>query len=138
MTLISESTAPKFWFNALFRIMDAPERHEEITSRLGPPSHCHAKGDPDPDRAGKFWKNSIWYRESPLPEQQDIGDHLAWVAGFASPHENYLRQRISDGARIDIDVSSCSDHDHCGFGLDPKHLEIFVRLGIRFEVSVMT
>jgi hypothetical protein len=133
-----ESPTPKFWFSASLRIMNAPERHEEITSRMGQPSHCHTKGDSDPDRAGKLWKNSIWYRESPLPEQQDIGDHLAWVADFAAPHEDYLRQLIADGARIDIYMSYCSDHDHCGFGLDPKHLEIFVRLGIRFEVSVMT
>ena len=135
---MSESTAPKFWFSAALRIMEVPARHAEITRRMGAATHCHAMGEPDPDRGGRLWKNSLWYRESPLPEQQDIGDHLAWIGDFATPHEDYLRQLIAEGARIDIYVSYCSDHDHCGFGLDPRHLDILVRLGIRLEVSVMT
>lgn len=118
--------------------MGVPERHEEITVRLGDPSHCHVAGDQDPARPGKSWKQSVWLRESPRPEQEDIGEHLAWIAEFARRDEDFLRQLIAAGARVDIYISYCSDHDHCGFGLDPQHLEIFVRLGIRLEVSIMT
>lgn len=131
---------PKFWFNASLRIHNAPDFHEEITERLGSPTHCHKKGEPKPKNppARNPWPNDIWIRESPLPEKRDIGDHLGWIADFARPHTTYLRRLIRRGARIDIYMSYCSDHDHCGFGIDPQHLELFVRLGIRLEVSVMT
>ena len=133
-----KSTKPKFWFNASLRIHEAPELHEEIAARLGTPTHCHRKGEPKESPGRHPWPNDIWIRESPVPERRDIGEHLAWIADFARPHTTYLRRLIRRGARIDIYMSYCSDHDHCGFGLDPQHLEIFVRLGIRLEVSIMT
>ena len=137
---MTKQSKPKFWFNASLRIHDAPEFHDDLTARLGRPTHCHKKGEPKPKSppAKHPWPNDIWIRESPLPEKQDIGDHLGWIADFARPHSNYLRRIIRRGARIDIYMSYRSDHDHCGFAIDPQHLELFVRLGIRLEVSVMT
>ena len=133
-----KSTKPKFWSSASLRIHDAPQLHEEITARLGTPSECHKKGDMRSPASKRPWPNDVWMMDSPLPERRDIGEHLAWVADFARPHTTYLRRLIRRGARIDIYMSYRCDHDHCGIGLDPEHLEIFTRLGIRMEVSILT
>ena len=129
---------PKFWFNASLRIHDAPDLHDEITARLGTPTEYHKKGDERTPKSKRPWPNDIWMRNSPLPERRDIGEHLAWVAEFARPHATYLRRLIRRGVRIDIYMTYCCDHEHCGFGLAPEHLDIFTRLGIRMEVSIMT
>ncbi|MFZ4693791.1 MAG: DUF4279 domain-containing protein [Verrucomicrobiia bacterium] len=134
----SKRKLPKFWFSASLRIHDVPEYHEQITARLGLPSECHKKGDPKSPPGKHPWPNDIWMRNSPLPERRDIAEHLAWVSNFARPHLRYLRHLIRRGARIDVYMSYSCDHEHCGFGLAPKHLAIFTRLGIRMEVSIMT
>ena len=133
-----KSTKPKFWFSACFRIHDVSELHGEITKRLGAGSECHKKGDLRSATSKRPWPNDIWIKESPLPERRDIGEHLAWVAEFARPHTSYLRRLVRRGARMDVYMSYRCDHDHCGFGLAPEHLEIFTRLGIRMEVSILT
>jgi hypothetical protein len=130
--------ASRFWFGACLRIHDVPDLHDEITARLGKPSECHKKRDLRPSSSKRAWPNDIWMRESPLPEWRDIGEHLAWVAELARPHVAYLRRVIRRGARMDIYMTYCCDHEHCGFGLSPEHLEIFTRIGMRFEVSIMT
>ncbi|MBI2516616.1 MAG: DUF4279 domain-containing protein [Opitutae bacterium] len=133
-----KSPKPKFWSGASLRIHDAPELHDEISARLGPPSASHKKGELRSPTSKRPWPNDIWMKDSPLPERRDIGEHLAWIAKFARPHSAYLRRLIRRGARIDIYLSYRCDHDHCGIGLAPEHLEIFTRLGIRMEVSILT
>ena len=76
--------------------------------------------------------------KSPLPERRDIGEHLAWVAEFARPHATYLRKLVRRDVRIDIYMTYCCDYEHCGIGLGPEQLEIFTRLGIRMEISILT
>ncbi|RYD71602.1 MAG: DUF4279 domain-containing protein [Verrucomicrobiaceae bacterium] len=127
-----------FWCRASLRIMDAPQCHEEVNSVLGSPSHCHVAGELASEESGRRWKNSIWIRESSVPEERELHEHLAWIVDFASPHEAFLRRLADEGARIDVYMSyACSD-DHRGFGFDPEQLEFLVRLGIRMEVSIMT
>jgi hypothetical protein len=75
---------------------------------------------------------------APVAEEEDIAKHLGWVSSFASEHEKYLKELISKGAEMDIYMSYACSEDHRGFGLDPHLLEIFPKLGIRLEVSVMT
>ena len=118
--------------------MDAPHLHEEIEALLGDGTDNHKQGDPVPDREGKIWKNDIWLIETPIPEEEDIAEHLRWLVNFVLPHEDRIKEWISRGARADFYFSYCCDHDHCGFGLPPDLLEVFPRLGIRFEVSIMT
>lgn len=130
----------KFWFAACLRIMDAPDLHDELNVVLGVPTFSHKKGEPNDDPvATKPWQNSIWSIESPLPEHRDLGEHLCWLEEFTRPHTAYLRDLITRrAARVDIYMSyRCSD-DHRGFGLDPEQLDLFVRLGVRFELSIMT
>ena len=129
---------PKFWSGASLRIHDAPKLHDEITARLGTPSECHQKGDVRSPASKRPWPNDIWMMDSPLPERREIDKHLAWVAEFARPHSAYLRRLIRRGARIDIYMSYRCDDEHRGIGFDPEHLEIFIRLGIRMEVSILT
>lgn len=130
----------QFWFAAALRIMDAPDLHDELTSLLGPPTYSHRKGElNDSPQATRPWQNSIWSVESPLPEQRDLGEHLGWIADFALPHADYLRDLIARrAARVDIYMSYHCSEDHRGIGLDPERLEVFVRLGVRFELSIMT
>lgn len=135
---MSDESDTKFWCGASLRIMNVPQWHQEASDVLGAPSYCHSIGDVDPDRTGRRWKNSIWMRQASVPEERELHEHLAWIVEYASPHEAFLRKLIGEGARIDIYMSYACNDDHRGFGFDAKHLELFVRLGIRMEVSVMT
>ena len=91
----------KFWCNASLRIMDVPERHQEINNVLRVPTHCHASGDSNPEQPGKQWKNSIWFREAPqVPEERELHEHLLWIVEFALPHETFLQRLISDGLEL--------------------------------------
>jgi hypothetical protein len=134
----TKAKKPSFWFNASLRIHDAPDFHDKITNRLGTPTECHKRGELASSVSGRRWPNDIWMVESPLPERRDISEHLAWAGEFARPHVRFLRSLIRRGARIDIYMTYCCDHEHCGFGLPPEHLDIFTRLAIRMEVSIMT
>jgi hypothetical protein len=118
--------------------MDAPQLHDEIIATLGSGTECHKRGDAIPDRAGKTWKNDIWEIEAPIPEEVDIAIHLKWLSEYALKHEEQIRRWMQAGARVDLYFSYCCDHDHCGFGLDPELLSVFPKLGIRFEMSIMT
>ncbi len=132
------SDTATFRFSACLRIMGVPHLHAEIIEQLGPGTESHKEGDVRQLEPLRRWRNSIWINSAPIAEKEDIAKHLGWVANFASAHEQFLRDLISKGAKIDIYMSyACSD-DHRGFGLDPHLLEIFPKLGIRFEMSVMT
>jgi hypothetical protein len=128
----------RFRFSACLRIKDVPHLHAEIIDQLGPGTENHKEGDVRQLEPLRKWRNSIWIMSAPVAEEEDLGKHLGWVSGFAKTHERFLRDLMSRGAKIDIYMSyACSD-DHRGFGLAPELLEIFPKLGIRFEMSVMT
>ena len=129
---------PKFWFNGSMRIMDAPNLHDEIIQVLGEGSECHKKGSPLPKNKNRKWPNDIWLINTPIPEEMDIAEHLKWLCEFVQPYEEQIKEWIEQGAQIDFYFSYCCDHDHCGFGLPADLLDIFPRLGIRMEVSIMT
>ena len=128
----------KYWFEASLRIMDAPYLHEEIVSILGAGTESHKRGDIVPDQPDKKWSNSIWLIVAPIAEDHDISEHLQWIINFVSPHEDHLKKWMMAGAHIDIYVSYACNDEHRGFGLNPDLLAIFPKLGIRFEVSIMT
>ncbi len=132
------NSEPIFWFRASLRIKDAPHLHQEIIARLGEGSECHQAGDRQHSNPKRRWPNDIWLISDPLDEKEELGAHLEWVTDFAELHEEFLRSLINRGAIIDIYVSYRCDQDHRGFGLDPRLLSVLVRLGIRFEMSIMT
>jgi hypothetical protein len=84
------------------------------------------------------WRNSIWIITAPVAEGEDIAKHLGWISNFANANEAYLRSLIARDTNIDIYMSYACTDDHRGFGIAPELLEIFPKLGIRFEMSVMT
>ena len=127
-----------FWSRACLRIMDVPEMHDEIIENLGQGTFHHKAGDIRLTVPLRRWKNNIWCIEAPVPKNMEIHHHLKWVSDFALKNESYLKSLKARDARIDIYMSYACDEDHRGFGLDPELLEVFVRLGIRFEMSVLT
>ena len=135
MTSVDEAS---FWSSASLRIMDVPELHSEIIEALGDGSFHHIAGDTRSENSLRKWRNSIWSIEAPLPETMEIHDHLKWMSDYALQKESFLLSLKRRGARIDIYMSYACDDDHRGFGLDPSLLEVFVRLGIRFEMSIIT
>jgi hypothetical protein len=98
-------------------MMDASHLHEEIIAILGPGSECHAAGDDIPERPGMTWKNDIWIQETPIPQRNEISEHLRWLCNFIKPHEDFILSWIAQGAKVDLYFSySCND-DHRGFGI---------------------
>jgi hypothetical protein len=132
------SSEAKFRFSACLRIKGVPHLHAEILENLGSGTESHKEGDVAQAEPLRRWRNSIWIMSAPVAEEEDIAKHLGWVSSFASEHEKYLKELISKGAEMDIYMSYACSEDHRGFGLDPHLLEIFPKLGIRLEVSVMT
>jgi hypothetical protein len=133
-----ESPDPVFRCGGSFRVMNAPQLHDEIEKALGPATHSHTAGSEKVERPGKFWKNDIWILDSPLPKERQIHEHLKWLSDFLTPHEPVIARWISQGAKVDLFFSySCSDNGR-GFGVPGKYLGIFDRLDIPFEVSVAT
>ena len=126
-----------FWSSAALRVMDVPELHSEIIAALGEGTHHHKIGDIRSTTPLREWKNSIWAIEAPVPDTYEVHHHLKWISDYALNNELFLKSLKARGARIDIYMSYACDEDHRGFGLEPSLLEVFVRLGIRFEMSVM-
>ncbi len=131
------SDESKYLFGASLRIMDAPSRHEEITTTLGiQPSICHKVGDINP-QINKPWINNIWVIDSPLPKDADFDDHLHWIAHLIAPHEAFLHDLKKEGARMDLYCGYTTDSIHSGFEVKAESLMPFTRLGISFGVNVM-
>lgn len=116
--------------------MDAPDKHDEITSTLGVKPHvCHKVGDIS--KYGKTLKNNIWTVKSPLPESQPLDDHIEWLSNLVLPHKDYVRGLIAQGADVDIFLGYRSDCSWCGFDLKAKSLSLFTELGVDMTVSVI-
>src|SRR6266404_1638059 len=102
-------------FNASLRIMDVPNKHEEITATLGiQPTMCHKAGDINP-QISKTWKNSIWAIDCPLPREVNFNKHLGWIAELMAPHETFLHDLKDQGARMDLYCGYKTDSIHSGF-----------------------
>ena len=109
-----------------------------ITDILGSATHMHECGDLKPESPQARWKNSIWFVDSPLPEENDVRAHLEWLITWLAPDIVFVRDLVSKGVALDVYVSySCND-DHRGFRLEASQLEFFGELKIPLEISIMT
>ena len=135
---MSDKSKDDFYFaySASLRIMDMPDKHEEITDILGvKPSICH-KAD-EVNKYGELWGNDIWTIKSPLPESQSLDEHIEWLSNLVSPHKNYVHGLMAQGADVDIFLGYRSDCEWCGFDLKAKSLALFTELGVDMTVSII-
>jgi hypothetical protein len=131
------SDESKYLFRVSLRIMDVPNKHEEITATLGiQPSICHKTGDIN-TKTNKSWTNNIWAIDSPLSEDTDFNNHLHWIANLIESHEAFLHNLKKEGARMDLYCGYKTDSIHSGFVVKAESLMPFTRLGISFGVTVM-
>ena len=133
----TEKGRPNFRFGVGLRIKDAPFLHGEITETLGQPTECHVAGEAVWNNPERHWPNDIWLIDSPLGDEKDINEHLAWLADFIRPHHARLAEWRSRGAHIDVYMYYDCDEEHRGFGLRPDAISLLAALGVPLEVSVM-
>ncbi len=131
-------TEVNYWFKATLRVKGVPHLHEEIKSILGPGTECHKQGDPVPDKPGKKWKNDIWLLNAPVPETDDINNHIGWIVDFASPFQSHMSGWKRAGATLDVYVAYACDENHRGFGLSSETLLKFAGLNMPLEFSILT
>ena len=123
-------------FSASLRVMDAPEIHEEISSKLKS-SHEHKKGEVRELKLNKRWENSVWILKSPLPKTDSLTKHLEWIWETIKPHIEYFKSLIDANINIDIFCSYTSDCDNGGFELKPQVYEMLATLKVQIGFSII-
>ena len=126
-----------FYFSASFRIIDAPELHEEVTAVLGLPSSSCRKGETVPSLSDKKTSHDMWVLDSPLAEECSWSDHLGWLNQKLRPHVPYLRSLQEIGVEMDIFLGYRSDHDISQFQILPGATDISSAIGIPLQVSII-
>ncbi len=129
---------PYFSYSASLRVKNAPELHDEISDFTGlEPSECHYRGDIANLNSGRKWNNDIWTYKSNLSESNDLTDHLIFLWNAIEPYSDYFKTLIDKGVDIDVFCGYSSDCDHAGLSIKPEAFEIFQKLKIPFELSII-
>ncbi|HYG61076.1 MAG TPA: DUF4279 domain-containing protein [Thermoanaerobaculia bacterium] len=127
-----------FAFSASLRVLDAPERHEEIERMTGlRPSHVHLRGDLANEKSGRRWTRDVWGLKSPLSKETSMTEHLFWLWEQVKPHQAYFESLIAAGVRVDVFCGYRSNCGYAGFDLNPEAFEIVRALRLPFEISVI-
>jgi hypothetical protein len=75
------------------------------------------------------WHNSLWFLESPLGENRNLNDHLAWLLDQLEPKIPVLNT-LSQSHRVDLFCGFSSGSGQGGFVLDSSTLARLGRLGV--------
>ena len=129
---------PRHTFSACLRVGDVGARHDEICRVTGlVADEVHLAGEPDDECETGVWSRDLWSLESPLPREEPLSAHLAWLWTQVGPHVDYVRSLIVDGAAVDIFCGYISDCDHCGFDLDPGAMRLADALGVTLGMNTI-
>ena len=121
-------------FSAGFRIMNAPELHDEM-SKIIKPTIVHKKGEKRYKNI--TWNNDIWGIKSPLPKEKSLAEHILWIWEQIKPHINYFMDLKKKGVEMDLFCSFTTDSDQDGFTLDARTYEFINKLQLNIEFSII-
>lgn len=118
------------------RIMGVGLNLAAISHNLGiDPTYSHKEGDHINSREKQ--NQDMWILDSPLDKKKSLDEHLRWLVKHLSNHYDYLKS-LKPVAKIDIFCSYTSEGEQAGFSLSPKSLSVFVELGIKLELSLIS
>lgn len=135
MRISVDSDEPScFAYSATLRIHGADLPLEDVTRALGvSPSHQHRAGEKTRPAARPF-KDDAWHYTAPLPEEEELTEHLRLLWRTVEPHVDYL---LDLKANVDVCCGYRSNNGAAGFAVEPDALQIFAALNVPFGVSVI-
>jgi hypothetical protein len=78
---------------------------------------------------------NIWIRESGLPDDVPLQEHLEAIASFVASREEALAS-LADDVTYTVWLAFASESGQGGFALDPESFQILSRLRIGLVVSL--
>jgi uncharacterized protein (TIGR02996 family) len=128
------TSAPCFRHSATLRIWGDVSDLDAISRRLGVvPTQVHRKGERQGRRPA--FVHDQWSYTAPVPDERPLEEHLLALWQLIQGHVAYVKVLKRT---LNINVV-CSYHDNNqtpGFQVGHECLEMFVKLGIPFQVSV--
>lgn len=125
-----------FHFSATSRIHGDCIPFEEFNRELGvKPTHYHKKGE-RPDPKSPSYRDDAWHFQPSLSENEPLEHHIDELWKVIQPNIGYLKS-LKEQFKVDVFCSYRSNYDHAGFEVSHTCLELFTKLEIPFEVSVV-
>lgn len=86
--------------------------------------------------SGRVSNDDVWIYRAPVPEDQDLKDHIDALWRALQPRSAYLLA-LREAARVQILLGYSSNIDHAGVSIPPTSLEIFTALGVDFALNIV-
>ncbi len=124
------------WFRASLIISGEQPPPDQISALLGlRPTRTHTRGESRTGRSGAVWDHSVWILRSPLSDDSEPSEHIAWILDVVEPRLGVLRE-ISKAARVKLFCGFSSDNGQGGFTLDAAMLRRLAELGVPFVLDL--